>query len=243
MDAFTDDFLARLRPVDGFIFKSGSPTIGLHGIKVYAGVDKPNVVAKTSGFFARKIIECYRGYPTGEDDRLRNSRIHHHFLTKLYAFAAFRQITEDSDGLHGFHERNRLLFTTYNPSAAEELDEAVADAENDRIARYLEGMKRVLSRPPATESYAATARQILEAISSELASAEHAFIEGQIAAYRDNLLSRRGLLTLLRSILIRLDHPLQSQSVFAPYPAGLQPPAEQYRDGDYWKDAVFTYDG
>ncbi len=240
MDAFTDTFLEKLPPVDGFIFKSGSPTIGLHGIKVYAGVDKPHVVTKTSGFFARKIIECYRGYPMEEDDRLRNNCIRHHFLTKLYAFAGFRQTQTDSDGLQGFHERNRLLFATYNPSAAEQLNEAVADAENDRIARYLEGMKRVLSRPPATERYAATAREILDGISSELTEREHGFIEEQIAAYSDNLLSQRGLLMLLHSILIRLDHPLQMQTIFAPYPRELQPQAERYRGSDYWKNTVFT---
>ncbi|MFO8133046.1 MAG: DUF523 and DUF1722 domain-containing protein [Thermoplasmatota archaeon] len=240
MDAFTDGFINSLPPVDGFIFKSGSPTIGLHNIKVYAGIDKPNIVDKTSGFFARKFVDRYHGYPMEEDDRLRNNRIRHHFLTKLFTFAAFREATENSNNLHGFHERNRLLFTTYNPSAVEPLNEALA-AENDDTFRYLEGMKHVLAKPPVTESYVTTANKIRDTMSPGLTSAEQAFLNEQITAYAANLLSEHGLFTLIRAMLIRLEHPLRSQTIFAPYPPELLPPAEQYRGHDYWKDGVFTY--
>ncbi|MGC9307752.1 MAG: YbgA family protein [Thermoplasmatota archaeon] len=240
MDAFTDKFITSLPPVDGFIFKSGSPTIGLHNIKVYAGIDKPNIVDKTSGFFARKFVERYHGYPMEEDDRLRNNRIRHHFLTKLFTFAAFRQATENGTDLDTFHVHNHLLFTTYNPAATTQLDELLASmsvSESD----YLEGMKHVLAKPPVTESYVTTANQILDAMNPELTQAEQAFLNEQVAAYAANLLSEHGILTLLRAFLIRFTHPLAEQSLFAPYPRELLPPAEQYRDHDYWKDEVFTY--
>jgi uncharacterized protein YbbK (DUF523 family)/uncharacterized protein YbgA (DUF1722 family) len=234
MDSFTDGFLETLPPVDGFIFKSGSPTIGLHNIRVYAGADSPAVVDKTSGFFARKIMKRYHGYPMEEDDRLRNNRIRHHFLTKLFTFAAFRQATENDD-LPGFHERNRLLFAAYDPSAAAQLD------GNMDAARYRDGMKHVLSRPPTTENIMRMAGQILDALAPELTSAERAFVNEQIHAYGANRLSEQGLFVLLRSILIRQGHPLRMQTLFAPYPSDLLPPEEQYRDHDYWKNGAFTY--
>mgnify|MGYP001052761600 CR=1 FL=1 len=240
MDAFTDKFINSLPPVDGFIFKSGSPTIGLHNIKVYAGIDKPNIVDKTSGFFARKFVERYHGYPMEEDDRLRNNRIRHHFLTKLFTFASFRQATEDGTDLNTFHEYNQLLFDTYNSTATAQLDELIASGSTSE-SDYLEGMKHVLAKPPVSESYVTTANQILDTMTPELTSAEQAFLKKQIVAYTANLLSEHGILTLLRAFLIRFTNPLAEQSLFAPYPQELLPPAEQYRDHDYWKDGVFTY--
>jgi len=240
MDAFTDGFINSLPPVDGFIFKSGSPTIGLHNIKVYAGIDKPNIVDKTSGFFARKFVDRYHGYPMEEDDRLRNNRIRHHFLTKLFTFAAFRQVTETGIDLETFHDDNQLLFATYHPAATAQLDELMATGSTSE-SDYLEGMKHVLAKPPATESYVTTANQIRDTMIPDLTSAEQAFLNEQITAYAANLLSEHGLFTLIRAMLIRLEHPLQMQTIFAPYPPELLPPAEQYRDHDYWKDGVFTY--
>ncbi len=90
MDEFTEQFLDNLPPVDGFLFKSKSPTVGLKRIKKYSNVDGSNVVEKGTGFFARKIVDRYEGYPIEDNDRLRNGKIRKHFLTKLFTFSDFR---------------------------------------------------------------------------------------------------------------------------------------------------------
>jgi uncharacterized protein YbbK (DUF523 family) len=52
MNDFTTRFINSLPDVDGFIFKSKSPTIGLRGIKVYGGIENAPVIERSSGFFA-----------------------------------------------------------------------------------------------------------------------------------------------------------------------------------------------
>lgn len=89
MDEFTDKFITDLPKVDGFIFKSGSPTIGIRNIEVYSGIKDAPVIEKDSGFFANKVLEKHPGYPIEEDDRLRNDKIRHDFLTYLFKFTLF----------------------------------------------------------------------------------------------------------------------------------------------------------
>jgi uncharacterized protein YbbK (DUF523 family) len=82
MNNFTTGFIQSLPDVDGFIFKSKSPTIGLRGIKVYAGIEQSAVLEQSSGFFADQIIQAFPDYPMEEDDRLRNATIRDNFLVK-----------------------------------------------------------------------------------------------------------------------------------------------------------------
>ena len=112
-----------LNDVDGFIFKSRSPNIGVRNIKVYPAAEPSPVIEKGMGFFAAKVFEKYHGFPIEEDDRLRNHHIRHHFLTQLSTFAHLRVncgsgfITELKD----FNERHRFLFTYYDPSTYEQM--------------------------------------------------------------------------------------------------------------------------
>ncbi|WP_268921639.1 hypothetical protein [Methanolobus halotolerans] len=72
MNDYSENFIHRLGYVDGFVFKSGSPTIGIRNVKVYSVTEMTPVIEKGPGFFAKKILAKYTGYPMEEDDRLRN---------------------------------------------------------------------------------------------------------------------------------------------------------------------------
>ncbi|MDD3493244.1 MAG: DUF523 and DUF1722 domain-containing protein [Candidatus Thermoplasmatota archaeon] len=245
MDAFTDDFLNRLPPIDGFIFKSQSPTIGLHNIKVYAGVEKAPVIDKTSGFFAQKIIDHYGGYPMEEDDRLRNIAIRHHFLTKLFTFARFRQHAQLSrEHLRVFHEENRLLFHTYNETQWSRLEEFMKTDIHDTSPheRYLEGLKHLLARPPSVADYLTLAHNIIDTGSAQTTPGQQEACRDAVRHYENNTLCLAGLMQILKTYagFTGQNHLLQ-QTLFYPYPDDLLPPIEGDRDKDYWKDRAFTY--
>ncbi len=137
MNAFTTNFINTIPDVDGFIFKSKSPTIGLRGIKVYSGIEKSPVIEKSSGFFADQILERFPGYPMEEDDRLRNETIRHDFLVKLFTFADFRQTKNERslDALVEFHENNHFLFLSYSTEYLNELNRIIR-TEKRRSHRF-----------------------------------------------------------------------------------------------------------
>lgn len=235
MDAFTDRFLASLPPVDGFLFKSGSPTIGFYNVKVYDYPVGPGVARRTSGLFAQKILRRYYGYPLEDDLRMRNGKIRDEFLTKLYAFAGLREAAEtgDPDAMSGFQDRNRCLFMCYDQDARGAPGDALA--RGDR-AEYSQAVRQLLSNPRTPDAYAGVALRIFERYGDRLSSVETAWFHELVAKYRNNKVSRDGLLEALELFAVRMsDWQTTDQTLFAPYPLELVPDADPERDMDYRK--------
>jgi uncharacterized protein YbbK (DUF523 family) len=136
MNLFSDTFVNGIDQVDGFIFKSKSPTMGLKDIKVYSGMKGSPVVEKCGGFFAGKVTSNYKGYPIEDENRLRNNKIRDNFLTKLFLFARFRE----SKSLHKFHEENKLLLEFYKN-----------DLSGVKEDNYFENILTIMDRPPAVD--------------------------------------------------------------------------------------------
>lgn len=235
IDAFTVRFIASLPSVDGFLFKSGSPTIGFYNIKVYDHPVGPGVAGRTSGLFARKIFRRYHDYPLEDDLRLRNGKIRDEFLTKIFAFAGFREAadTGDPDAMRGFHDRNRYLFMCYGPDAQSELGGALVRGDN---GEYFDGMRRLLSNARVAEACASVALRIFERYVDRLSSRETAWFHELVEKYRKNKVRRDGLLEALELFAVRMsDWQTADQTLFAPYPQELVPDADQERDRDYRK--------
>lgn len=242
MDDFTDDFLDKLPEVDGFIFKSGSPTIGIRNIKVYSGIQSAPVIEKRSGFFAKKILEKYDGYPVEEDDRLRNSRIRHHFLTKLFTFAEFRRVrlAESIDELIKFQKNHYYLFLTCNLEHCDLLDSLIENPHTRPLKVLLDDyeyhLKEILSKPPTSEFYLQTARMIFSQLSSQISQNEIEYFNQVLEKYKQNLIGLYGLLEILKLYVIRFDNTgIKNDRLFQPYPIKLQPVVDEDRNKDYWK--------
>jgi uncharacterized protein YbbK (DUF523 family) len=212
MNAFSEKFLKDLKAVDGFIFKSKSPSMGVKGVKVYSGMKGSPVIERCGGFFAGRASELYKGYPIEEDDRLRNRKIRDHFLTKLYLFARYREALE-KDELLDFHDKNILLLRYYNPGLADSLDISKDD--------YLEKIKQIMARPPGSDE--------IYSFYHELLGSDQEILK----RYKDNKVSLETLKEV--SKLLILDKKLLSQTFFSPYPDGLILESEDDRARDYWK--------
>lgn len=234
MDAFTDRFLDSLPGVDGFIFKSRSPTIGLKDIRIYKGPHDPNVVGKTSGFFARKILDRYYGYPIEEDDRLRNSKIKHHFLTALFTFAGLRSVKESGshEMLGEFLKKNRYLIKLYNPGLYKKMIEMY---ENNRpIADQYEALRHVFETMPSREDYVVISKEIFDEYSGRTTDKERTWFNDALDKYEKNKIDLNGLLEVLLYFATGFeDRDMLEQSLFEPYPLDLMPDIDVNRDRDY----------
>jgi uncharacterized protein YbbK (DUF523 family)/uncharacterized protein YbgA (DUF1722 family) len=242
MDKFTDDFLDKLQDVDGFIFKSGSPTIGYRNIKVYSGIESATVIEKGSGFFAAKILKRYNGYPVEENDRLRNSRIRHHFLTYLFAFTEFRRIKskESIDELIKYHKKHHYLFLTYNIKIYNEMESLIKNCfdipTKTLFDNYEYHLKDLFSNPPVSEYYLQTANTIFSQFSSKVPQSEIEYFNQVLDKYKQNLITLHGLIEILKLYVLRFDNSgIKDDRLFQPYPIKLQPAVDEDRDKDYWK--------
>ncbi|MEL4304506.1 DUF523 and DUF1722 domain-containing protein [Methanococcoides sp. LMO-2] len=249
MDNFTDQFLKDLPPVDGFIFKSGSPTIGVRNIKIYSEKDKGFVIDRGAGFFADKIVKRYAEYPLEEDDRLRNNIIRHHFLTKLFTFADLRSVKESGsiEKLKLFHKYNRFLFRLYNCDMCIKLDELIDNSKSsgvDKILSEYEGIiVNMFHRSPGSKDFIRLSNEIISKLNSSsylskvssLNNGEKEYLNCVLKKYEDNRLTCDSLLEILRLYVMRFsDSKEEFSRLFFPYPEELKNEVEPERDRDFW---------
>jgi uncharacterized protein YbbK (DUF523 family)/uncharacterized protein YbgA (DUF1722 family) len=211
MNNFSKKFISEIKKVDGFIFKSKSPTMGVKNIKVYSGMKGSPVIERCGGFFAGRVAEEYEGYPIEEEDRLRNKKIRDHFLTKLFLFARYRESIENKK-IEEFHKNNKLLLKFYNLEIANTLD--ISDKE------YFKKIKEILSKPPTTDAIIEFFRKII---------GDNEFLE----KFRNNIISFETLKEISK-LLIKNKNMLK-ETFYNPYPKELIQNADQERDRDYWK--------
>ncbi|UGV41538.1 DUF1722 domain-containing protein [Methanococcoides orientis] len=241
MDNFTDKFLNDLPDVDGFIFKSGSPTIGIRKIKIYAASDKGFVIDYGSGFFADKIVQKYAEYPLEEDDRLRNNIIRNHFLTKLFVFSDLRTVKESGsfEKLERFHKYNRYLFRLYDRDLAVKMDQLLENKSSlgsDKImTEYGKLIPQVFSRSPGSNEFMDIANELLLSVASSLNDVEEKYLEQVIKKYADNRMACDALLEVLKLYVMRFSDSKEEYSrLFFPYPEELKNESEPDRDRDFW---------
>jgi uncharacterized protein YbgA (DUF1722 family) len=245
MDAFTDEFLASLDDVDGFIFKSGSPTIGISNIKVYAGNEMAPVVEKGTGFFARKILAKYAGYPMEEDDRLRNYRIRHHFLTQLYTFADFRHVKASGSPqrLAEFNRNNMFLFSFYDSATYAKMSQLLADSDDAgdeafirTVNSYETLLKSLMKKPGDIDSRINVATSILSRFEGSMSYGEKDYYENLFANYREGRVDDDVLTEVFRLSVVSYGGKDICHTILYPYPESLRMPCDEKRDKDYWRD-------
>ncbi len=239
MDEFTEKFLDNLQEVDGFLFKSKSPTVGLRRIKIHSDETGPNIVEKGSGFFARKIIDRYDGYPMEDNDRLRNDKIRNYFLTKLFTFSDFRSSVESGRfaDLKEFHEKNRLLFRLYNPDILDSMDNKLeeTDAGEEVIGEYFDFLKEIFSRGFVSKNFEKLGDFLVKRYKDDLSEGEIQHAEELLDMYRKNKMGPFAVLNVFKNLALRFeDEFVLKQTVFEPFPRDLRPEFYDDRDRNFW---------
>lgn len=230
MESFSTQFLLQLKDIDGFILKSKSPTCGIKDVKIYSGLSKAPVIGKGSGYFGKAALEHYGAYAIEEEGRLSNFSIREHFLTKIFTYAAFRDIKNHSE-LHikpliNFHSKNKYLFMAYNQAALKELGRIVASNKKKPIKEiyqsYEEQLHRLFARKPRDQSNINVCQHIAGYFKQELSNEEKKFFNVMLEKYRDDKIPLSVLTSVLKSWVIRFENEyLNTQTFFEPYPEEL----------------------
>jgi uncharacterized protein YbgA (DUF1722 family) len=178
-----------------------------------------------------------------DDDRLRNATIRHEFLTKLFTFAAFRQVKQEHswEALRAFHRRNHFLFLSYDAELTTELEAIVQHATagqglDSLFEAYFTALTKLVAGHPRSESKLHAVQQSFTRFAPQLTSAERAFFAEVIADYEQNRVCFLCVLDALKAYALRFeDAYIASQTLLEPYPKPLMVTVEPDRDRDYWK--------
>ncbi|WP_226581546.1 YbgA family protein [Halobacillus litoralis] len=228
MSEFSVDFFDHLPDVDGFLMKNRSPTCGVQDVKVYQSEGNSQVVGKTAGFFAKEIISRHGGLAIEEEGRLKNFTLRHHFLTKLFTLAGFREVKRKNTthALQQFHADNKYLFMAYHPGTLKKMGQVVANHNHnnfEEVIRYYEHLLHALMQKPAKASaHINVCQHIAGYFKKELTKAEKESFSDLLDQYRDEKVPLSAVISVLNCWSARFQSSyLIKQTYFNPYPSDL----------------------
>lgn len=227
MERFAEKFLDSADEIDGIILKGRSPSCGIKDVKFYsekgAEIDR-----KHAGIFAGIAAEKFRGYPIEDEGRLLNERLKEHFLTKLFAFARFREVKKRGGirNLLKFHETNKLLFMAYNQREMRILGNMLGNQKkfsaDELFAAYFESMKRIMERPVTRGNEENALLHAFGYVSKEMKKGEIEYFLRTLNDFRDNKLSVAVPIALMKSQIERFETAyLKTQTYFERHPEDL----------------------
>lgn len=219
-----NDFVASNSDIDGFIFKSKSPSCGLKGVKVYHKASQQAIKA-SKGMFSNIISESYSLIALEEDGRLNDFQIREHFLIKLYTIARFKNSKKKKSlkELQKFHARHKLLFYCYNQNILRRMGRLVSDigerSFNDVANDYESLMADIFSKLPTYKKRINALIHMLGYFKELITPKQKAHFLESIENYRNSRISAHTPLAIIETWLQAHDVPyLEDQYIFDPFP-------------------------
>ena len=233
MTSFAESYCGGLSGVDGFILKSRSPSCGIKEVRLYPHLGKVAHIGSGTGFFAQAVLDRFGHLPVEEEGRLKNYEIRHHFLTRLFLWARFRQVKRSAAMRHlvQFHAANKFLLLAHNERALRVLGRVVANHERRSVAEVIGEYERHLGEAFPAAPPAGTMTNVLQHLlgffSKRITDRERHYLLGLLRRLRKHQVPASVPVSVLRSWSIRFgeDYLLQ-QSVFQPYPEALMDVAD-----------------
>lgn len=228
MNRFTDSFLARIAEIDGWILKSRSPSCGFVDVKVYPSTGRVASTGKAKGLFGAKVVEKFETLGIEDEGRLTNFRIRENFFTKIFTFAAFREVKASNrmKELVRFQSENKLLLMAQNQKEMRIMGRFVANPDKRPFAAvvcdYEEHLRLAFRIAPRYTSNINVLLHAFGYFSKQLSVEERRFFLDSLELYRQNKVPLSVPNHLISALIVRFKNEyLKSQTIFEPYPQAL----------------------
>lgn len=219
-----------LAPLDlhGHVFKSKSPSSGLHRVAVYGADGMP--VREGRGLFAAAFTRRFPLVPVEEEGRLNDPRLRENFIERIFAWHRWLETTRSdpsAGGLVRFHTAHKLALLAHSTEHYRQLGRIVAragaepweDVSDRYVALFMAGMQ-VLATPG---KHANVLQHLMGYLKRDIDGDDKAELLGLIDEYRLGRLPLIVPITLLKHHLRRRSVPdwVHVQTYLNPYPAEL----------------------
>ena len=212
----------------GFVFKSRSPSSGLHRVKIYDEHGMPSRVG--TGIFPREVMDRFPLLPLEEEGRLHDMGLRENFIERIFAYYRWTCLLQEDPspgGIVAFHTAHKLTMMAHSPDHYRRMGRLVAEAGSlpwsELVARYgkllMEGLQVLASRG----RHVNVMQHLMGFLKEFLPAEDKQELLGLIQDYQDELLPLIVPLTLLRHHLKR--YPVadwvHQQVYLNPYPKEL----------------------
>ncbi len=212
----------------GYVFKSGSPSSGMQGVKIYDTNGVPS--SRGVGMFAMAFIKHFPLLPVEQESRLHDPRLRENFIERVFAFQRWRQLLEkrkSRGNLVDFHTRHKLQVISHSPKHHQAMGRLVARAAELPLPELYEQYQRLfmtaLSLAATLKKNANVLTHMVGYFKQQLTRDEKKELLEVIERYRKDLVPLVVPITLMKHCVRKYDQPyLKVQHYLNPHPAELQ---------------------
>ncbi|MCM8762620.1 MAG: DUF523 and DUF1722 domain-containing protein [Candidatus Omnitrophica bacterium] len=221
---YSEKVVNSIKGVDGFLFKSKSPSCGVGSAKIFKN---KLLIGKTYGFFSEKVKEKFYYLPVEDEGRLRDGQIREHFLIRIFAFAELRELIKnpDSKKLVDFHTKYKYLLMTYSQKYLKELGQLVAKGDIDideKSVIYKKKFYTAFLKRPSPKKHVNTLMHIFGYVSDKLNQKEKEHILNLIENFGKENTQLKVIIEILKGLSYRFENEyLLYQKYLEPYPEEL----------------------
>ena len=214
--------------LNGFIFKSKSPSSGMEAVKVYNKKGIP--VKKGVGIFARIFMEHFPLLPVEDEVRLHDPKLRENFIERIFTLKRWREALakkKSRGNLVSFHTRHKILILSRSPQHHRVMGRLVARAKDIPLKalykQYQKLLMEALRLKSTPKKNANVLIHILGYFKKELSGDEKQELLEIISLYRQGTVPLIVPITLINHYVRKYDQPyLKEQYYLHPHPLELQ---------------------
>ncbi len=218
----------RREELDGYIFKKGSPSCGLHRVKVFSEKGQPT--QKGIGIFSGAFQQAFPLLPVEEEGRLNDALLRENFIERIFCYRRWKALVDQRKLHRGtvvqFHATHKYLLMTHSRSHYQELGRLVAQAgrykPRELAKLYGEMFMEALKVKATVKKHVNVLQHLAGHLKNQLGRMERRELQEIIRDYHQRLIPLAVPLTLIKHYVRILEVPYLSDQVYLnPHPKEL----------------------
>jgi len=195
-----------LTEISGYIFKKGSPSCGLYGVKIYKTPDR--VIYSGIGVYAKQIIEANPLLPVEEEGRLNDMLLRANFLQRVEIYHDWQQLIANGltrKSLINFHTQHKFLVLAHCEITYRNIGKLVGEIGNSSLEQaanqYIEMLMTGLQKPTTRGKHTNVLQHLLGYFKNYLDKHDKTEMSKLLEDYRNGQLPRVVVVTMLKHYL------------------------------------------
>ena len=213
--------------LNGFIFKSKSPSCAISGLKVYDSHGAPG--RRGTGMFTRIFMENFPLVPAEDEAGLHNPELRDNFIERVFVYWRWQEYSRAGrsiKGLVSFHTDHKLLLLSHSTRHYTYLGRLVADAKNrkpsDLHSEYVSALMEGLRLIATVKKNTNVLQHIAGYFRKKFSPDEKHELLGIIETYHSGLVPLLVPITVINHYAKKFDDPyLSRQHYLNPHPTEL----------------------
>lgn len=230
MQQFSQQRVANLTHLCGYIVCAKSPSCGMERVKVY---DENGSGARKSGvgLFTAELLRQMPWLPIEEDGRLNDAELRENFAERVFALHELNLLWRQGltrGGLIAYHSRYKLILLAHSQPGSRELGRFVAEIERwDKLeefaVEYRQRLMAILQHKATRRNHTNVLMHVQGYFRPHLNTAQRQELAQLIERYRQGVQPLLAPITLLKHYMAEFpDSYLAQQRYFDPYPEALR---------------------